>query len=106
MPTIIKLGKAYDSVPDMLRGEYFNDPEGAEAVERAYEKGQISNNLFVLRIRSGLSQAEVAGRMGVSREYVERLEDGDDPVLPDDVTRYCAALGCEYECFSGKKELV
>ena len=106
MSGIVKRGKAYDSVFDMLRGEFPEHPEWAEAAEREYEKGQISNNLFILRIRSGLSQDEVAGRMGVSRDYVERLEDGDDPVRPEDVTRYCAALGCEYECFAGKKELV
>ncbi len=102
----IKRGKAYASVPDMLRGEYFNDPEGAEAVERKLEKRQASHNLFILRWRSGLSREEVADRMGVSPEYVENIEDGDDPVRSDDVARFCAALGCEYESFSGKKELV
>ncbi len=106
MAGTIKRGKAYDTVFDMLRGEYFNDPEGAEAAEREYEQHQSSNNLFILRIRSGLSRAEVADRMGVPLKYVEDIEDGDDPVRPEDVTRYCAALGCEYECFSGRKELV
>ena len=106
MAQIVKRGKAYDSVPDMLRGEYFNDPEGAEAVEREIEKHQASADLFILRWRSGLTREEVAARMGVSPEYVANIEDGDDPVSPEDVTRVCAALGCEYEDFSRKKELV
>lgn len=105
MPAKIKFGKAYDSVPDMLRGEYFNDPEGAEAVEREIEKHHVSNDLFILRCRSGLSRAEVAARMGVPAEYVEQMEDGDDPVRSEDAARFCAALGCEYESFSRKKEL-
>ena len=106
MPMTIKFGKAYASVPDMLRGEYFNDPEGAEAVERLIEKHQASNDLFILRWRAGLSREEVAERMGVAVGYVENIEDGDDPVGAEDVTRFCAALGCEYESFAQKKELV
>ncbi len=107
MVQIVKLGKAYDSVFDMIRGEF---PEHAEYADRAereyYETDHVSNDLFILRNRSGLSREEVALRMGVPVDYVENIEDGDDPVSPEDVTRFCAALGCEYESFARKKELV
>lgn len=107
MAQIVKRGKAYDSVFDMIRGEFPEHAEHADRAEREYyETDHVSNDLFILRWRSGLTREEVAARMGVSPEYVANIEDGDDPVSPEDVTRVCAALGCEYEDFSRKKELV
>jgi transcriptional regulator with XRE-family HTH domain len=51
--------------------------------------------LVAARQRSGLSQAEVAGRMGTSQPAVARLEAGDTDVRLSTLERYAAAVGRE-----------
>jgi predicted transcriptional regulator len=43
----------------------------------------------------GLSQTEVAARMGTSQSAVARLESGDADVRLSSLERYAAALGAE-----------
>jgi transcriptional regulator with XRE-family HTH domain len=45
------------------------------------------------RIDSGLTQTEVAARMGTSQSAVARLESGDADVRLSTIDRYAAALG-------------
>ena len=45
--------------------------------------GQVNNRLKVLRAERGWSQAELGGRLGVSRQAVNAIETGKyDPSLP------------------------
>jgi predicted transcriptional regulator len=45
----------------------------------------------------GLSQTEVAARMGTSQSAVARLESGDADVKLSTIERYVAALGCQID---------
>jgi predicted transcriptional regulator len=47
------------------------------------------------RVELGLSQTEVAARMGTSQSAVARLESGDGDVRLSTLGRYAAALGVE-----------
>ena len=49
------------------------------------------------RQRLGLSQAEVAARMGTSQPAVARLESGGSDARLSTVERYAAALGVELQ---------
>lgn len=60
---------------------------------------QIAHLLAELRAESGLTQAEVARRAGVSQPMVARLERGDQRRTPtfDTIHRLLAALGYSLE---------
>jgi transcriptional regulator with XRE-family HTH domain len=51
------------------------------------------------RRASGLSQADVAARMGTSQSAVARLEAGDGDVRATTLERYAAAVGREITWF-------
>ncbi len=49
------------------------------------------------RQRLGLSQADVAARMGTSQPAVARLESGESDARLSTIERYSAALGVDLE---------
>ena len=66
------------------------------AVRRmAEERGHLVRDLAAQRQAAGLSQTEVAARMGTSQSAVARLESGSADVRASTLERYAAALGTE-----------
>ena len=63
----------------------------------AERRHALSGQLTALRHRIGLSQAEVAQRMGTSQSAVARFEAGDLDVRLSTVERYASALGGKLE---------
>lgn len=88
----IKLGKSYANVYDLLRGEYPDHPEFAESFLETYKREQIAFTLFMMRTKLGITQDELAKRMGVSQSKIAKLEDRGDNVKFNDVIAYARAL--------------
>jgi predicted transcriptional regulator len=65
--------------------------------EMAERRQALSGELTALRRQLGLSQVEVAGRMGTSQSAVARFEAGDLDVRLSTVERYTVALGAKLE---------
>ncbi|HEY1698739.1 MAG TPA: helix-turn-helix transcriptional regulator [Trebonia sp.] len=66
------------------------------AVRRmAEQRGQLVRALAEQRQAAGLSQTEVAARMGTSQSAVARLETGTADARVSTLERYAAAVGCE-----------
>jgi predicted transcriptional regulator len=65
--------------------------------EMAERRQSLSGQLTALRHRVGLSQVEVAARMGTSQSAVARFEAGDLDVRLSTVERYTTALGATLE---------
>jgi transcriptional regulator with XRE-family HTH domain len=61
--------------------------------EMAARRQRMSAGLVARRQALGLSQTEVAARMGTSQSAVARLESGDADVRLSTLERYAAALG-------------
>jgi len=61
--------------------------------QMAERRHTLSGQLVALRRDVGLSQAEVAARMGTSQSAVARFEAGDLDVRLSTVERYTTALG-------------
>ena len=59
------------------------------------DRGRLMRDLAARRQETGLSQTEVAARMGTSQSAVARLESGDADVRASTLERYAAALGTE-----------
>ncbi len=65
--------------------------------EMAERRRSVSGQLLSLRKEMGLSQSEVAARMGTSQSAVARFEAGDLDVRLSTVERYSTALGARLE---------
>jgi ribosome-binding protein aMBF1 (putative translation factor) len=59
----------------------------------AEERGRLVRELAGRRQAAGLSQTEVAARMGTSQSAVARLESGTADVRASTLERYAAAVG-------------
>jgi transcriptional regulator with XRE-family HTH domain len=59
----------------------------------AEDPGELIRRLVQLRRHHGLSQTEVAARMGTSQSALARLESGQSDTRMSTLVRYAAALG-------------
>lgn len=59
----------------------------------AEQRREVVADLVQVRHKLGLSQTEVAARMGTSQSAVARLESGDGDVRLSSLQRYADALG-------------
>ena len=67
----------------------------AQAARMAEERGRLVRELAEQRQAAGLSQTEVAARMGTSQSAVARLESGTADVRASTLERYAAAVGSQ-----------
>ena len=74
-------GKRYDSVEQLMASAAL-PPDVVEESRRNEEKRQLTLQLAMMRTKAGVTQAEVAKRLGVTQGAVSKLENGYD----DDVT--------------------
>lgn len=70
-----------------------------EEYERLADEFVIIEELIKARLRSGLSQAEIARRMGTKPPAISRIESSDPKHSPSvrTLTRYAKAIGCKLE---------
>jgi len=66
---------------------------GEQAARMAEDRGRLVRELAGQRQAAGLSQTEVAARMGTSQSAVARLESGTADVRASTLERYAAAVG-------------
>jgi len=64
-----------------------------EQARMAEDRGRLVRELAEQRQAAGLSQTEVAARMGTSQSAVARLESGTADVRASTLERYAAAVG-------------
>jgi transcriptional regulator with XRE-family HTH domain len=70
-----------------------HDPVFPGFKEAAARRRALAGTLSDERVGLGLSQTEVAARMGTSQSAVARIESGDADVRLSTLERYAAALG-------------
>ena len=64
-----------------------------QATRMAEERARLVRELAGRRQAAGLSQTEIAARMGTSQSAVARLESGTADVRASTLERYAAAVG-------------
>lgn len=76
------------------RDEFLADPEKRAIYEEEAAKSEVWLQLVEARQKAGLTQREMAKRIGVSQAQVARLEqEGYDAYTLTSLRRYVAALG-------------
>ena len=76
-----------------IKARLLADPEVKAAYEARAPEFEISAELVRARLRAGLSQAELAARMGTSQSTIVRLESGRTLPSTKTLLRYAEATG-------------
>lgn len=76
-----------------LKRELLADAETRAAYDALADEYAIARELIAARARAGLSQSEVAQRMGTTQSVVARLESGKRPPSMRTVERFAQAVG-------------
>ena len=76
-----------------MKAELIAAPEVQAEYYALADEFAIARELISARARAGLSQAEVAQRMGTTQSVVARLESGRRPPSLRTVQRYAQAVG-------------
>lgn len=96
------MGKRYQSVLDMVRDTA--DQQFAEDFEQRLADYSVSTQLLVLRNREGLTQAELAKRMGCPQNRISKIEHTpNDKIRLGDLHSYVAALDVDIMIQIGHK---
>jgi ribosome-binding protein aMBF1 (putative translation factor) len=78
---------------EMAQRRHLGRHAGEQAARMAEDRGRLVRELAERRQAAGLSQTEVAARMGTSQSAVARLESGLADVRASTLERYAAAVG-------------
>jgi transcriptional regulator with XRE-family HTH domain len=82
-----------DFLPQGVRG--LEEPAGSADDERQIII-EFGRRLREARKRAGLSQAEVATRLGIGQSYVSRVERGAQNITLSHCVRFAQAVGCTF----------
>ena len=80
-----------------LRKKWRNDPEFRKVYDALEPEFAVARQLITARNRAGLSQAEVARRMGTTQSSVARLESGQRLPAMSSIRKYASAIGHRME---------
>ena len=87
----IASGKISDDEAE--RNAYFTDPANAAAIAEQFARMELVEALYNARHEAGLTQQEVADRMGAKQAYIAALEKGRKNVTFSTLAKYAAACG-------------
>lgn len=71
-----------------------DDPEFADGYERGYQAFKLGAMLLAAREQAGLTQAEVARRLGTHKSAISRMENHAEDIRLSTLQRYAEAVGC------------
>jgi predicted transcriptional regulator len=84
------------TILEKAKGAFTRQPVKAE-YDALAPQFEITAELLKARLRAGLSQAELAVRMGTSQSAVARLESGDTLPSTKTLLRYAQATGSKVQ---------
>lgn len=76
-----------------LKAKMLADPKTKQAYDELQAEFELARELIAARSKAGLTQGEVAQRMGTTQSVIARLESGVRMPAMRTVQRYAAAVG-------------
>ena len=76
-----------------LKKKWMKDPKVNEAFEEMRPEFEVAHTLIAARVEAGLTQEEVAKRMGTTQSVIARLEGGRTLPSIKSLYRYAEATG-------------
>jgi len=77
-----------------VKAALLDDPATRAEYAALASEFETAHELVAARARAGLTQEEVAARMGTTQSTIARLESGKRPPSLRTVQRYAQAVGC------------
>ena len=77
-----------------LKAQLLADPSTRAAYDAQADEFAMARELIAARTQAGLTQADVAERMGTTQSTVARLEGGNAAPSLRSLQRYAQAVGC------------
>ena len=77
-----------------LKAQLLADPSTRAAYDAQADEFAVARELIAARTQAGLTQADVAERMGTTQSTVARLEGGRSVPSLRSLQRYAHAVGC------------
>jgi len=62
---------------ELLENRYFTTPKSRAALSEAQSTADVARQLYAIRIEAGLTQRELAERIGTQHTVISRIEDDD-----------------------------
>ena len=81
---------------ETIRKQWFKDPEFVKEYEALEPEFRLAKQLIGARVHAGLSQQDMADKMGTSQSTVARLESGHKPSIRS-LERYASAVDMKVE---------
>ena len=75
------------------RDAYFNDPANAKEIDKMFARMELVEALYKARHEAGLTQQEVADRIGTKQTYIAALERGRKNITLSTLQKYARACG-------------
>jgi transcriptional regulator with XRE-family HTH domain len=98
------MAKEYTSVSEMLADSSADDSLKQDTADRIASR-QVIKRLLALRVARGVSQSDVAKKMGCTQSRISKLENGiDDDIRLGDLHKYLDALDHDMSLFVCKKD--
>jgi ribosome-binding protein aMBF1 (putative translation factor) len=82
---------------EVVKAELLANPQVKAAYDALAAEYEISAELLKARLRAGLSQAELAERMGTSQSSIARLESGQTLPSTKTLMRFAEATGSKVQ---------
>jgi ribosome-binding protein aMBF1 (putative translation factor) len=80
-----------------LKAEFLKTPENRTAYDALGPEFDLTRQLIAARAASGLSQAQVAERMGTRQSEVSRIESARQNISIAKLARYAQAVGAKLD---------
>lgn len=80
-----------------LKNEFMSDPDNKAAYDALEPEFNLARKLIAARAAAGLSQAEVAERMGTKQSEVSRIEGGRQNISIEKLARFADAVGTKLD---------
>ena len=87
----IKSGKI--SEDEAERDAYFNDPANADEIAEMFARMELIELMYKARHEAGLTQKEIAEKLGTKQAYISALEKGRKNITYSTLIRYARACG-------------
>lgn len=79
-----------------LKSEWEKDPQYRRAMQEEFPYREVADAVIGLRARLGLTQEELARRVGTTQSVIARLESGKHPVEVKMLYRIARAVGASW----------
>ena len=88
-----RVKKGIRSQEELDRDAYFTDPANAEEIAATFARMELVKAMYKARREAGLTQKEIAKRMGTNPTYIAAVERGRKNISFSTLAKYARACG-------------